>query len=87
MRDKLDISFTLQNQSLEIFEIRPNFKSGEKIRIPIAKATFVKTENKWKIFWQRADLKWHIYEPKNMVKNISDFLKIVDKDEYHCFWG
>lgn len=49
--------------------------------------TYVRTQGVWKIFWQRADLKWHGYEPLAEVAAIEDFLEAVDKDEYHCFWG
>ena len=44
-------------------------------------------KNIWKVFWQRADLKWHSYEPKPTVKQLTDFLKLVDEDEHHCFKG
>ncbi|MGH8716972.1 MAG: DUF3024 domain-containing protein [Burkholderiales bacterium] len=30
---------------------------------PVAKATYVKAQDVWKVFWQRADLKWHRYDP------------------------
>jgi hypothetical protein len=26
---------------------------------PAAKATYVRKTDRWKIYWQRADLKWH----------------------------
>ena len=87
IRDQLDIEYSIKDQSIEMFEIRPQFQTKEIIHIPIAKATYIRKENKWKIFWQRADLKWHNYEPKKIVNNLSDFIKVVDTDEYHCFWG
>jgi hypothetical protein len=39
------------------------------------------------VFWMRRDLKWHRYEPASEVKTIEDFLAVVDKDAYACFWG
>jgi hypothetical protein len=87
IRDQLDISYEIKGQSVEIFEIRPHFQSKEIMHIPIAKTTFVLTEKKWKIFWKQSDLKWHSYDPKKSVKNISEFLKVLDEDEYCCFWG
>lgn len=53
----------------------------------MAKTTFVKTENCWKIFWMRADLKWHGYEPDVKVKTLSKFLEVVIEDKYACFFG
>jgi len=30
---------------------------------PIAKARYVKIRDVWKIYWMRADCKWHSYPP------------------------
>ncbi len=54
---------------------------------PIAKATFVKKQRFGKIYWQRADLKWHRYEPTSEVKTIEEFLKVVEEDDFCCFGG
>ncbi|WP_416183085.1 DUF3024 domain-containing protein [Methylicorpusculum sp.] len=53
----------------------------------VAKAKFVKTLSLWRVYWQRADLKWHIYQPVETVKSIDDFLTVVKNDEYHCLYG
>ena len=57
------------------------------MELPVAKATYVKSQNKWKIYWHRADMKWHGYEPEPDVDKIEDFLKIVEEDKYACFFG
>jgi hypothetical protein len=59
----------------------------KKIETPIAKTTWVKTKQVWKIFWMRADLIWYSYTPVPEVKNLSEFTRIVDEDKYHCFRG
>jgi hypothetical protein len=88
IRAKLDIGFRLKGQSIEIFEIRPYWRDESQIiEQSVAKATYVKTQDHWKVFWKRADLKWHGYEPKARVRKIEDFLKVVDDDAYGCFWG
>lgn len=70
------------------FEIRPRWKEPDvKMERPVAKATFVRSQDCWKIFWMRADLKWHGYEPLPAVDSIEEFLVAVDKGEYGCFWG
>jgi hypothetical protein len=35
----------------------------------------------------RADLNWQAYTPKPQVKKLSEFTRILDEDEHHCFWG
>jgi len=88
IRNKVDLSFRVKGQSVEIFEIRPRWdKPSVKIEESVAKGTYVKSKRKWKIFWQRADLKWHLYTPVPDVKTIEQFLNVVEEDQYSCFFG
>ncbi len=88
IRNELDLGYRIQNQSVEIFEIRPKWNNPkEKIEPPVAKATYVKKHNTWKVYWQRADLEWHAYKPHPQVKRIEQFVALVERDEYGCFWG
>ena len=88
IREQVDLAYRIQNQSVEIFEIRPLWQNpDEKIEEAIAKATYIKSQKVWKIYWQRADLKWHRYEPNPEAKSIEQFISIVDEDNYGCFWG
>ncbi|NOX68946.1 MAG: DUF3024 domain-containing protein [Gammaproteobacteria bacterium] len=89
IRPELDLGYRIQGQSVEIFEIRPVWRGapGEKMEQPVAKTTFVKSRGVWKVFWQRADLKWHSYQPASEVRRIEDFLELVDRDEFGCFYG
>ena len=89
IRPELDIGYRISGQSVEIFEIRPAWrgKPGETMEQAVAKTTFVKTQGIWKIYWQRADLKWHRYEPDAEVPDLEAFIKVVERDEYCCFYG
>lgn len=88
IRPELDLGFRVKDQSVEIFEIRPRWRHpGEKIEQPVAKATYVKTQKLWKVYWQRADLKWHSYDPAPEVDTLQAFLGLVDRDEHGCFFG
>ena len=88
IRDKVDIGFRVQGQSVEIFEIRPLWKNPkQKIEESVARATYVKRQSFWKVYWQRADLKWHLYEPVPEVNTLEEFLRIVEADEYSCFFA
>ena len=86
MRGRIDIDYKIENQSIIIFE---RYKSIDKKPIEgyIAKTTYLRNWDLWKIYWQRADMKWHLYEPKKEVKELADFIKIIEEDKYHCFWG
>lgn len=88
IRDQLDLDYRMDGQSVEIFEIRPDWKDDSvRHESPVAKATFVRTQGLWKVFWMRADLKWHSYEPKAAVNTLKEFLGAVDRDEHGCFFG
>ena len=78
----------MKDQSVEIFEIRPIWNNPkEKHEIAIAKATYVKSRQCWRVFWQRSDMKWHRYEPAPEVRLVEDFLALVEQDEHGCFFG
>ena len=88
IRPKLDIGYKIEDQSIFVLEIRPKWDKPEIIREhPIAKATFIKAKNQWKVFWMRADLKWHSYTPKPYVRTLLEFTELVNEDKDHCFWG
>lgn len=88
IRSQVDIGYKIDGQSVVIYEIRPQWDNPSNIiHSPSAKTTFVRSSNEWKIFWQRADLRWHRYEPCPSAKTIKEFLNVVDKDAYGCFWG
>lgn len=88
IRNQVDIGYRIDKQSITVFEIRPRWNDPAVIiEIPIAKATFVQSQQCWKVFWQRADMKWHSYEPHAVVKTVEEFFAIIDADEFGCFWG
>jgi len=88
MRNQLDFGYRIENQSVELFEVRPVWnKPEEQTEAPFAKATYVKKEKLWKIYWQRQDLKWHSYTPAPTAKYFEDFLSIVSDDANACFFG
>ncbi len=88
IRNQLDLSYEIIDQSVILNEIRPAWNNPKEIlTFGYAKATLVKNKNVWKVFWKRADSKWHSYKPTPIVRELKDFLKLVDHDEYGCFKG
>jgi hypothetical protein len=64
VRSKLDLGYRVSGRSVELFEIRPRWDKPEQIsESAFAKVTYVRTQGIWKVYWMRADLKWHGYEP------------------------
>jgi hypothetical protein len=89
IRPKLDLGFRISGQSIEIFERRPRWRGapGEFTESSVAKATFVRARALWKIFWKRADLKWHPYPPVPQVGSLEKVLQVVADDKHACFFG
>lgn len=88
VRAHVDLHYRISNQSVEIFELRTDVRNPNmKVEESIAKATFVRTQNKWKVFWQRRDLKWHAYDPFPETKSLKKFTQVVTEDKHFCFFG
>jgi hypothetical protein len=88
LRSQIRLEYRIKDQSIFIFHVRPSWRDpNEEIEEMAAKTTYVKSQNVWKVFWLRADLKWHRYDPCPKVKNFYEFLDLVKKDQYNCFFG
>jgi len=87
IRDKLDLGYRIENQSILIFEIRPRWNMPQKkIESPVAKTTYVKNKGHWKAYWMRGNLKWYPYHPA-AFNTLQAFLEEVETDPRHCFFG
>ena len=65
IRPKLDIGYQIEGQSIILVEISPDWKVKNIIReYAYAKATYIKRQLIWKVYWLRSNLKWESYAPK-----------------------
>jgi len=81
IREQLGFAYRITGQSVELLEVRPVWdRPSEKMERPFAKATFVRTQGLWRIYW-------HLYEPAPEVAGLPGFLSVVEEDAYGCFWG
>ncbi len=88
IREKLDLNYEIVDQSVILNEIRPRWDNPNEIMVSgYAKTTYVRSKNSWKVYWKRADNKWHEYKPFPVVKSLKTFLLLVDEDEHNCFKG
>ena len=86
--DQLQLLSKLEEQSIIIYELRPSFKQpAEKIEWMVAKATYLKSTKKWKIYYQAATLKWKSYEPCPEVNRLEEFFMLLEVDAYHHFFA
>ena len=88
IRDQLDIRANINGSELVIVAVRPAFQDKTRlVEHPVAKAKWVDTRKVWRLFWMRADLKWHAYPPLPEASSISTILDEVDRDANGCFFG
>jgi len=88
LREKVREGQRIAGHEIELFLVRPLFfDPTRKVESSIAKTRYVGTRKIWQVFWKRADGKWHRYKPRPEVRSLQAFLKLVEEDEYGCFWG
>jgi Protein of unknown function (DUF3024). len=80
----LPLSIVKQKQSYVVGHKRKRFKTGEDFIEEACKLTFVKVSGMWKLYWKRADLKWHLYETYHSLEAAADE---INKDPQGCFFG
>jgi hypothetical protein len=88
IRDKLDYRANINGSDLVIVAVRPAYDDKTQIREhAVAKAKWVQKRKVWRLFWMRADLKWHSYKPMPEAAHIDDIFAEVDRDAHGCFFG
>jgi hypothetical protein len=88
IRAELDIGYAITQHTVDIFEIRPQWDDKDIIRhYPVARIRFVKASGIWKLYWMRADLKWHRYETDSELMTLAVALREVGRDPHGCFFG
>lgn len=88
LRDQLREGQRIDGHSIELFLNRPAFRRPDEwIEEPIAKIRYVRSRDAWEIYWQRADLKWHLYEPCPETRSLSAALTEIKDDPHACFFG
>lgn len=74
--------------AIEFFFARPRYDDPRRQNEEsIGKVQFVRTQGVWRIFWKRADLKWHSYPPCPKAKTLAAALRVIDEDANGCFFG
>ena len=88
VRSQLRIGFRVEGLSVVLFESRPGFRPPhEWHEKPVAKFTYVKSADRWKLFCVFRDLKWHGYEPLPESRELAPLVGEVRRDPTGIFWG
>ena len=76
------------DRAIELFYTRPRYnRPGEFIESDIAKIRYVASKGVWKLYWKRADGKWHAYPPCPQTDSLAAALQVISEDANGCFLG
>lgn len=88
LRDRVDYRALIVGSEVKLVCVRPHFQDeSRKIEHPFAKVRWIAAQQKWRLYWMRADLKWHSYQPLPEAKSLAKILDEVDRDPHCCFFG
>ncbi|MEO1929450.1 MAG: DUF3024 domain-containing protein [Gammaproteobacteria bacterium] len=86
--DQLYIDFKFEDQALFLIEVRPKWNDpAVKTEMMFAKLRYIKKEKQWKLYWQRQNKTWLLYEPDGINQHLEPLLQLVWNDKHGFFWG
>lgn len=88
LADQLRLDYEIDGQNVLLFEERPDWRDATKrMRTPVAKLRFVRTTGLWTLYWLRADLRWHRYDPAPPTADLATLIEVIDRDQNCAFFG
>jgi hypothetical protein len=88
IRDKVDYRADIRGSEVTIALVRPAYDDRTRmVEHPFAKAWWIGTKKVWRLYWMRADMRWHSYQPMPEALTLDAVLAEVDRDPHCCFFG
>lgn len=88
LKDKLRLTYEVKGHEVVIVERRPRWDNEtEWTETPVAKLKFIRSANKWRLYWMRVDMKWHKYPGLSSSHRLDVLLEEIDADPLACFFG
>lgn len=88
LKSQLSLEYRIKGHDVTVLERRPHWDgSPGHTEGGVAKLKFNRRTGRWRLLWQRADLKWHAYEPRSSRGDLSELVAEVEADPYGCFFG
>lgn len=86
--DQVWYHYKIHQNMITLFECRPHWKDKTLITEKgVAMIKYIGSKNIWQLYWQRANMKWSLYEPAQHCTNIEDIVRELRADADHCFFG
>ncbi len=88
VRNQVQVGFRIKGSEVVLFEKRPALQAPHEWReMAVAKFKYVGTERVWRLYCQRRDLRWHLYEALPAARSFDRLLDEVAADPTGIFWG
>lgn len=88
LKDKLRLEHSVKGHEVVIFERRPKWDNPKEwTESPVAKLKFIRSADKWRLYWQPSDLKWHEYPGPSSSDRLDELVQEIDNDPLACFFG
>ena len=87
LRHEVAMEYRVDGNAVTVFERRPKWRGEGFTEHGVARLRFVRRAGEWRLFWQRADLKWHSYTPLASSTELSELVAEIDADPHACFFG
>ncbi len=88
LRDKVQLEYRVKGHEVVIFERRLKWDDPSRwTESPVAKLKFIRSAHKWRLYWMRADLKWHEYPGHSSSDRLDELVQEIDNDPLACFFG
>ena len=87
-RHQVRTEYRVEGHDVLIVEVRAVWDDPTKwMEHGVAKLKFNRKAREWKLFWQRASLKWEAYEPLAESRDLPTLVDEIDRDPHGCFFG
>ena len=89
-RSQLWVELDITTTSITVMECRPYWRIEENqppTRHPVARCRWNNTTKQWTLYWQRRDLKFHIWPHLDPQPTIAALLAEIDDHSNGAFWG
>jgi hypothetical protein len=80
--------YRVEDQGVLIVEVRVVWDDPSRwMEHGVAKLKFNRKAGEWRLFWQRASLRWESYEPLASSRDLAILVEEIDRDPNGCFFG
>jgi hypothetical protein len=88
LRHLVDYRIDITNNDVVVVCNRPStMEKGKILDLPLAKARWIGTRQRWRLFWMRASGKWETYDPMPEARTLREVLEEIDRDSHMAFFG